>query len=62
MLKDYSIINIFSITTLSETEINEMQNGKSELDYTKLKQIGLYRSNDQEPKEVARLTMELIDF
>jgi len=62
MLKDYSIINIFSITTLSETEINEMQNGKSELDYTKLKQIGLYRSNDQEPKEVARLTMELIRF
>jgi len=62
MLKDYSIINIFSITTLSETEIIEMQNGKSELDYIKLKQIGLYRSNDQEPKEVANLTMELVRF
>jgi len=62
MLKDYSVINIFNITTLSNDEIMNMNNAKSEIDYLKLKQIGLYRSNDQEPKEVANIVMEIVKF
>lgn len=62
MLKDYSIINIFHMTTLDNEEIVDLKNAKSELDYVKLRQIGIHRSNDQEPKEIAKLIMELVKF
>lgn len=62
MMKDYSVINIFHMTKLSDDEIDNMQNAKSELDFIKLKQIGIYRSNDQEPKEISKITMELVKF
>lgn len=62
MLQDYSVINIFEMTTLNKEEIENMKNAKSELDYAKLRQIGIFKSNDQEPKEVAQITMELVKF
>lgn len=57
---DYSVINIFEMRRLTEDEIDNVLICKSEVDFVKLVQVGLFRSNKQSKKIVAYITMELV--
>jgi hypothetical protein len=58
--QDYSIINIFEISTMTEEEMRKIKRPKKDTDFIKLVQVGVFRSNTQKISDIARITMELV--
>lgn len=58
--QDYSVINIFQINIMTPDEIKNVKKPKSEHDFLILKQIGVFKSNEQPINEIAILTMQLV--
>lgn len=58
--QDYSIINIFEISTMTEEEMRKLKRPKKDTDFIKLVQVGVFRSNTQKISDIARITMELV--
>lgn len=60
--KDYSVINIFEICLKHGKDLEAVENPKSEKDFVYLKQIGMFRDNTKNVKEVAHICHLLCDF
>lgn len=58
--KDYSVITIFKIESMTPEEIQKVKKPKSEYDFLKLKQVGIFQSNEQPINEIAKITMTLV--
>lgn len=60
--KDYTVVSIFEITHMTEDEIKGVKNPKSEFQFLKFKQTGMFRSNQTDTGIVAHLVMEIVKF
>lgn len=58
--KDYSVINIFEMMTMTEEEMRQLKRPQKDIDFVKLVQVGIFKSNTQKVSEIAKITMELV--
>lgn len=58
--KDYTIVNVFMIEHRSEAKIKTYKNPQGDYDFFRLRQIGLYRSNQEDLDNVYKLVESLV--
>lgn len=57
---DSSVINVFEIVNMTKEEIFNIKIAKDERDFLKLRQIAIFKANDQPISDIAKICMELV--